>query len=64
MAQFRIETVADISNGKYYFEVYYPEDAATPQFKSDSVYLDMPSAEYDAIRIFKEALVKLGKTGA
>ena len=61
MATFRIEAAADPANGKYFFEVYYPDNSTVPHFKSDSVYFDLASAEYDAIRIFKDVLQKMGK---
>ncbi len=61
MATFRIEAAADSSNGKYFFEVYYPDNSTVPNFKSDSVYCDLASAEYDAVRIFKDVLQKMSK---
>jgi len=55
MARFRVETVFDSKSGCYYMELYYPDDAATPQATTGPIYSSHEEAERDALRMFKSA---------
>ncbi len=55
MAQFRVETVFDHSNGMYFIELYYPSDSTVPQARTASIYPSHEHAAADAVRMAKEA---------
>ena len=56
MAKFRAETVLDTNSGKYYIELYYPDDAAEPMVTTDAIYPSHEVAEQETIRLIQEAL--------
>lgn len=58
MANIRVESVLDPKSGKYFVEVYYPEDSAIPVVVSKPIYNSIKLAEFDALRMFKEAMSK------
>ncbi|MBF0097487.1 MAG: hypothetical protein HQM04_17785 [Magnetococcales bacterium] len=49
MAIFRAEIVFDNMKGKYYVEMFYPENATRPFVTSDSIYESEEEAQNDVI---------------
>lgn len=56
MARFRAETVFDGKSGKYFVELYYPENATEPLVRTRPIYPSHEVAEQETIRTMKEAL--------
>lgn len=51
MALIRIEAVKDSASGRYYLEVYHPQDAPSPFVTTEPRYASSAAAETDAIAI-------------
>jgi hypothetical protein len=56
MARFRAETVLDPNSGKYYVELYYPDNATEPLVTTDPIYPSHEVAEQETLRLMQEAL--------
>lgn len=56
MANFRIETVQDLTSGLYRIEVYYPFDNPAPLVVGNPIYTSHEQAMADAVEIFKNGL--------
>lgn len=56
MAKFRTESVLDKNTGKYYIELYYPDNASEPMVATDVIYPSHEVAEQETLRLIKEAL--------
>ena len=55
MARFRIETVEHIPSGKYFNELYYPDDATHPVAVSPPIYGSFKETEDSAVKLAKKA---------
>ncbi|WP_140636588.1 hypothetical protein [Methylibium rhizosphaerae] len=56
MPRFRVETVLDPATGRYFNELYYPEDSALPIAVSPAVYASIKDAEIGAVEALKRAV--------
>jgi len=56
MAKFRAESVLDNDTGKYYIELYYPDNAPEPIVTTDAIYPSHEIAEQETLRLIQEAL--------
>jgi hypothetical protein len=56
MAKFRAESVLDKNTGKYYIELYYPDDSSEPLVTTEAIYSSHEIAEQETIRMIQEAL--------
>lgn len=56
MALFRTEVLFDAGTGLFFMELYYPEEATSPEFVSDPIYGSPEEAERDAPSVFRQVL--------
>lgn len=56
MARFRVESVLDPVTGKYFNELYYPENATTPVATSAPLYQSLQAAEDGAVDMMQRAM--------
>jgi hypothetical protein len=65
MARFRAETVYHQKTNRYFVEIYYPDDAATPFLATDPIYPSHEVAEASILehmaKAFKRPVKKTGK---
>lgn len=54
MPRFRVESVRDVVTGKYYIELYYPEDQTIPVAVTKPIYVSRETAEADAVNIVQK----------
>jgi hypothetical protein len=57
MAQFRVEFVLDEASGKYFAELYSPENQAELVARTEALYASQAAAVLGLVQIFKDAVL-------
>ena len=58
MAQFRVEFVLDEATGKYFAELYNPENQAELIARTEALYATQAAAVLELVQVFKDAVLK------
>ena len=58
MAQFRVEFVLDEATGKYFAELYNPENQAELIARTEALYATQAAAVLGLVQVFKDAVLK------
>ena len=57
MAQFRVEFILDEASGKYFAELYSPENQAELVARTEALYASQAAAVLGLVQIFKDAVL-------
>ncbi len=57
MAQFRVEFVLDEASGKYFAELYSPENQAELLARTEALYATQTAAVLGLVQLFKDAVL-------
>jgi hypothetical protein len=58
LAQFRVEFVLDEATGKYFAELYNPENQAELVARTEALYATQAAAVLGLVQVFKDAVLK------
>ena len=58
MAQFRVEFILDEASGKYFAELYSPENQAELVARTEALYASQAAAVLGLVQLFKDAVMK------
>jgi len=58
VAQFRVEFVLDEATGKYFAELYSPENQAELVARTEALYESQAAAVLGLVQVFKDAVLK------
>ena len=64
MAQFRVEFVLDEASGKYFAELYNPENQAQLIARTEALYATQAAAVLGLVQVFRDAVLAFPKKKA